>query len=493
VSLNPARSTGLVLFLSLTLGINHILLALLPPQGPSWTEAQAQGAPMGTMLLGKSLLNGRYFATPDGRIRYLNGGYEGSEFQDYVFGGSTTSDFQTALDILSKHGGNLLRLWTSESGRGNRTVRGAMQMPWVRSAVCCAADGDNKFDLSRFDVGNLTSPAINSVHYFERMRARVIAARAEGVYVSIMLWHSFGWENGRRIPSNRSWEAHPFNGRNNINGVNGDTDGDGQGLELGSLGQAFTPYQEAYVRQVIDAVGDLDNVLYEICNECYDDPETNAWQQYFIEFIRRYEAARRYRHPIGLTSLQNFNNHVLANSSADFISPGGPTYEQDPLPVAMHDQVSILDMDHVVPCTGSNDPRWPWKAFARGHNLWYIYCQGYGKPNGSEAAILDRMGQTWTYASRMNLADSVPETNSSVCSTRYCLMGPDSILGVLPDGGSITLELRAGTWSVEWLDPASGNTTVGSFVREGSRELAAPFHGEAVVFLVRNGVRRSGP
>ena len=30
---------------------------------------------------------------------------------------------------------------------------------------------------------------------------------------------------------------------------------------------AITSLQEAYVRKVIDAVNDLDNVLYEICNE----------------------------------------------------------------------------------------------------------------------------------------------------------------------------------------------------------------------------------
>jgi hypothetical protein len=444
------------------------------------------------MWLRKSSVNGRYFATPDGHIRYLNGGYEGSEFQDYVFGGSMKSDFRTALAILTEHGGNLLRLWTSESSSGNPGGRGAMQLPWMRSSVCCAADGGQKFDLSRLDVGDLDSPDVNSTHYFERMRARVIAARVDGIYVSIMLWHSFGWENGRRIPGNRSWEAHPFNSRNNINGVDGDPDGDGQGLDLGSLGQAFTSYQEAYVRQVLDTVGDLDNVLFEICNECYDGPETNVWQRHFIAFIQEYEAARGKRHPVGMTSLQNFNNEVLAQSQADFISPGGPGYEQHPPPARVA-HVSILDMDHVVPCTGSNDPRWPWKAFTRGHNLWYIYCEGYGKPNASEEMVLTRMGQTQMYATRMDLETSIPEDDVSVCSSGYCLMGPNSILAFVPDGGSITLLLRApGTWSVEWFDPMNGNTIVESSVPEGMRTLTVPFSGDAVVFLVRNVVPASG-
>ncbi len=454
--------------------------------------APAQTPPMGSLLLHKSSANGRYFATPDGRIRYLSGGYEGSEFQDYVFGGGTTSDFQTALDILSRHGGNLLRLWTSESSTGNPAERGAMQMPWMRSAICCAADGGHKFDLSRLDVGNLASPRVNADAYFERMRARVLAARAEGIYVSIMLWHSFGWENGLRIPGSRSWETHPFNSRNNINGVNGDVDGDGHGLELGSLGHPFTPYQEAYVRQIVESVGDLDNVLYEICNECYDSPRTNAWQEYFVGFIKRYESSRPFKHPVGMTSLQNFNNRVLAAGAADFIAPGGPAYEQSP-PVSGGGQVSILDMDHMVPCTGVNDARWPWKAFTRGHNLWYIYCQQYGKPNVSETAVMERMGQAGSYANRMNLGEAVPETDPSRCSTGYCLMGRDFVLGFVPGGGAIALDLSAaGTWSVEWFEPASGNTNIAPSVRNGPRILTAPFTDDAVVFLVRNAPPASG-
>jgi hypothetical protein len=94
----------------------------------------------------------------------------------------------------------------------------------------------------------------------------------------------------------------------------------------------------------------------------------------------------------------------------------------------------------------------------------------------------------------MSLADSVPETDPSLCSTGYCLVGPDSVLGVLPEGGSMTLTLRtAGTWSVEWFDPISGNTAVASSVRDGISTLRAPFSGEAVVFLVRNGAQPVGP
>ena len=75
----------------------------------------AQTVPMGALLLHKSAANGRYFAMPDDRLVYLQGGYEGSELQDYVFDGSVPSDFQKALDLLARYDGNILRLWTGES------------------------------------------------------------------------------------------------------------------------------------------------------------------------------------------------------------------------------------------------------------------------------------------------------------------------------------------------------------------------------------------
>jgi hypothetical protein len=106
--------------------------------------------------------------------------------------------------------------------------------------------------------------------------------------------------------------------------------------------------------------------------------------------------------------------------------------------------------------------------------------------------VLTRMEQTQMYASRMDLRTSIPETDVSLCSSRYCLMGPDFILAFVPEGGAVTIELRTpGTWAVEWFDPVSGNTAVGMSVREGRRTLTVPFSGEAVVFLVRNGAPAS--
>jgi hypothetical protein len=106
---------------------------------------------------------------------------------------------------------------------------------------------------------------------------------------------------------------------------------------------------------------------------------------------------------------------------------------------------------------------------------------------------MERMGQTGSYANRMDLRNSVPVTDPSRCSTGYCLMGPDFVLGFAPGGGTITLDLSAeGAWSVEWFEPASGNTSIMPSVRHGMMTLKAPFPDDAVVFLVRNAPPPSG-
>jgi hypothetical protein len=76
-----------------------------------------------------------------------------------------------------------------------------------------------------------------------------------------------------------AFRGHPFHAANNINGVNGDTDGDGYGLETHyQTSGSRIAYQKAYVRKVVDTVNDLDNVLYEISNE--DPACAESWQRW---------------------------------------------------------------------------------------------------------------------------------------------------------------------------------------------------------------------
>lgn len=387
--------------------------------------------------------------------------------------------------MVRNYQGNFLRLSTADSPAIHPLGPVASPMPWVRSEICCAADGGNKFDLSRLDIGNLDAPDINAPHYFERLRGRIADARSHGIYVAIMLFQSWSWESGLRCVQCRSWDQHPFKAGNNINGVAADRNADGQGLELGSNGNDWNRYQEDYIRQTVDAVADLDNVLFEVCNECYDTSETNEWQRSVMTFIKDYERSKALRHPVLMSALADMNNGPLFDSAADAVSPASAGYESNPA-VADAGKVSILDMDHINPCTGVNDDDWPFKALIRGHNLSYMYCNDYGAPAAGEATIMRRMGYASRYASRLDLKTAVPETSSDICSTTYCLIGPHQALAYVPDGGSITINLNsADVWAVEWFDPATNRSHQGPFLSKGSGTVTPPFTGDAVVLLMR--------
>src|SRR5215217_2827978 len=137
----------------------------------------------------------------------------------------------------------------------SQVARGAFHFcmspqPWPRTGPGTAKDGKPRFDLSRFD------PA-----YFGRLRDYVVAAGEAGIYVSVMLFEGFGLH---LTPPPDNVEGHPFHAANNVNGVGITSIVDYQVLPLDLRVQEL---QEAYIRQVVDTVHDLPNVLYEVANE----------------------------------------------------------------------------------------------------------------------------------------------------------------------------------------------------------------------------------
>ena len=66
--------------------------------------------------------------------------------------------------------------------------------------------------------------------------------------------------------------------------------------------------------EIIDAVNDLDNVLYEISNE--SGAFANAWQYHMIKLIHVYEAGKPKQHPVGMTfQYPGGSNSELFNQS----------------------------------------------------------------------------------------------------------------------------------------------------------------------------------
>ena len=268
------------------------------------------------------------------------------------------------------------------------------------------------------------------------------------------------------------WQGHPFNPKNNVNGI------DGGGEAAHTLSDAaVTARQDAYVREVIDTVNDLDNVLYEISNEDTGGTANTAWQVHFITLIHKYEATKLNQHPVGMTQQYPAGNEAdLLHSPADWISPGSRVLMGD------GHKVVLNDTDHSyfwisLKADGLAAQRaWVWENFTRGNQC--LFMDPYldpshdpgrnnpadGQPDPYWDTICAAMGQSLHYATRMDLAKMLPR--GDLASSGLCLADPGhEYLVYLPKGGEATVDLSgsAGELAVEWMDAEQG--TVRKVVR----------------------------
>lgn len=441
--------------------------------------------------------NPRYFTDGSGKAIYLTGSHYWYNFQD---GENRTKiipfDYDLYLDFVKKHNHNFIRMWMWEQAAWAPWTKDKIlfdPLPYERMGPGKAVDEGLKFDLTKF----------NQV-YFDRLRSRVIAARDRGIYVSVMLFQGFSIETKGENKGN-PWKGHPFNLANNVNGISGDPNGDGEGKEVHTLSvPAVTRLQEAYVRKVVDTVNDLDNVLWEISNESHS--ESTDWQYHMIDYIHNYERGKSRQHPVLMTAQgPGGNNTVLFNSPAEAISPNsGGGYEDNP-PAANRSKVIISDTDHLWGIGGNHS--WVWKSFLRGPNPIfmdpYISEEYQNHPSKPEwEPIRKNMGYTLTYANKMNLASMVP--SGYLASTGYCLANPGAeYLIYLPLSDNrvlrwfsrliranekVTADLTAasGALEVEWFDPKTGETKNGGTITGGAtRSFTAPFSGDALLYIYK--------
>ena len=383
---------------------------------------------------------------------FLTGSHVWLDLQDLA--GYPEFDFAGYLDFLSARNYNFVRLWNMDQPYhrlvdppDSTVILGLGQpngLPFARPGPDTAADAGPKYDLSQFNQD-----------YFDRLRARVIAAGNRGVYVSIMLFNG-GWVNGGTIAD---WTFSQYNPDNNVNGY--------------SMAEAdcytmnnptWVALMDAYVDKVVDTVNDLDNVLYEVINEA--PPASKLWQYHVIGHIKAYEANKPKQHPVGMTAYDSTSSDAAANldllrSPADWISLSGrrsTSYITNVLD-APATKVSILDTSHTWGLDpAGNDGPWVWKSLTRGHNPIYLDPWTYAPQYPPDASVRTAMSLARSLAIAIDLEHMVP--NDSIASTGYALADTGlSYLVYQPVTGAFTVSLPSGAFSYQWIDPTTGNAT----------------------------------
>ncbi len=410
--------------------------------------------------------NPRYFMDPHGNAVYLAGSHVWHNLQDHGHRRLEGSDppplfnYEGYLDFLQTHNHNFFRLWRWEVPKWKDEdpvgIKYASPHPWAREGPGWANDGKLKFDLTRFNL-----------EYFDRLRQRVQAARNRGIYTSIMLFE--GWA----VQFLNVWKYHPFNAQNNVNELEADASRDGRGTDFYTLqnsetGKRILTLQQTYVRNIIDSVNDLDNVLYEICNEA--GPYSTDWQIAMIRYIKDYESRKPRQHPVGMTfQYQGGTNETLFQSPADWISPNDGSPEEafinNPSP-DYRGKVIVNDADHLWGHTKGNST-WVWKSFCRGLNVLFMETLDTS-PTWQDSAR-KAMGQTRLFSTRIDLGSMLP--HGELTSTGYCLANPGAEYVIFqPEKGPFTIDLTdaSGSFIAHWSDAEAGEPIPAEKVTGGS-------------------------
>jgi hypothetical protein len=446
--------------------------------------------PTATGPLHANPTNPRYFTDGSGRAIYLAGSHTWSNFLDRgtLHPPHVPFDYPAYMKWMVAHNFNFMRLWTAELPDSDNTDDPdenvvALPWKWLRTGPGYANDGGLKFDLTKLDQS-----------YFDRMRARIITAGKNGIYVSVMLFNGYELQ----FETNPK-DGDPYRDSNNINNVSCPgwcpTDSSQMSDEVWSI-------EKTYMRKVIDTVNDLDNVLYEVSNES-GSQFSDSWQARVISFVKQYEAGKPKQHPVGMTfQWKGGSDLTLYKSAADWISPGSH------VPPSDGTKVIINDTDHSyyyieIKHDGLPGQRaWVWENFTSGNNVafmdpYLVVWPGRNAPEGSTAdpfigikpdsyyaPIRDAMGSTMTYANRMNLVAMTPQP--ALSSTGYCLANPGAeYLVYQPSGKPFTVDLMAGTYQFEWFDPITNRiSSSGALsVSDGNHSFSPALSGDAVLYL----------
>ena len=444
--------------------------------GVSFPDGDAPGPALGPLRVDAN--NPRYF-TNGTKAVYLTGSHTWGNFKDRAHTDPPPAfDYPRFLDFLVSHHHDFIRLWTWEQPHSfdddPSNLLYFAQFPWLRPGPGTASDGKPKFDLDQFDAS-----------YFARMHDRIAAARDRGIYVAVMLFD--GWDLANAY--NPTSGGFPYGSGNNVNGIAA------TGADAITLANAaVTARQEAYVRKVIDTVDDLDNVLYEIANET--DASGVAWQNHMVDYVKSYEATKPTQHPVGMTSTYPGTDDDLYASHADWISPNSQLAAGDGRKVILNDTDHSYGWTSLKGDGVAAQRAWAWETLCLGAAPVFMdpYLEVWagrnnpsgGRPDPQWDPLRDALGWTRVYAERLDLEKAVP--SASLCSTGYCLADPGhQYLVYQPGAGAFTVMVAAGTYQLEWFDPANAHVaqTTSVTVEAGSRTFTPPFSGDAVLLLVQ--------
>lgn len=429
-------------------------------------------------------------------------------------------DFEKYLQTMHNEGMNYTRIFTGSYveipgsfGIGNNTLApavGSYLTPWKRTLETGLFKGEKKLDLNDWNP-----------EYFERLNDFISLANELDIVVEVTLFCS--------TYSDDSWERHPFNAGNNINGVPVNLERTKSNTLANSI---LTRFQQKMVKKIVTELNQFDNVFYEIQNEPWSDdpqrvmrtlrtldpqpgqgdwykwaemasPASLEWQKLMAETIVETEKHLTKKHIIA----QNYTNFL---HSVDLVDPN----------------ISIMNFHYVWPeavwfnygwnrpvsfdesgFAGSSDStylRQAWQFMLAGgavfNNLDYSFYvgkeDGTGEnkaPGGGSTNLRKQLAFLKSFIESFDFVQLQPDFEVVVHSPgmqAQAISQPGKQYAMVFTGVSsdvVKLNLPKGKYNFEFVSPYSGENMGNGFFKQkksGIYEMKMPKFGEMVVLKI---------
>ncbi|HIE08796.1 MAG TPA: DUF4038 domain-containing protein [Armatimonadetes bacterium] len=408
-----------------------------------------------------------YFCDAKGDPVVLVGDYTWGTFSDIDY------DYLRMFDTLKAHGLNLARVWLFWGlEQFPPPISRRNIVPYLRTGPGRANDGRPKYDLTRFNPS-----------FFQRLRDMCKAARERGIFLQLVLFDAWA------IKHPHLWRLHAFHRDNNINGADGDPARTGKGTDrrrgFCSMGNPrVLELQKLYIRKVVEATNEFENVYFEVANENYYSPE---WEKHLCQFIHEIERNMPKKHLVMPLDLPNhdfgtWKTWNLERLHAKLLHWWGR------LP-----QPLIFDTDGIGCPDDETVRRACWTAILSGGHVDYLDDslqpgpEHQGDFTGSRRRTLrQQLGHLAGFAKEVPLWRMRPRPELVEVGRAFVMASGGELAAYLPDGGDVFLNLAGfkGSSVIRWFDPRSGKwIKEGRVEGGGTRRLRPPGRGDWALYL----------
>jgi hypothetical protein len=367
--------------------------------------------------------------------------------------------YRLLIDKLAENNINLFRnVFTMGQPYGESMT------PYQRTGPGEAADGRPRFDLDQYNQA-----------YFDYWREVVSYANSKGVIVQLTIfdnWHNKG--NVVHSGSNRQMEwgmKHDFyNGANNINGI------DASNLKnWHNPSRPVFEYQKALIRHVVDNLGDLPNIIYEISNENYT---SESWELMLADYLSDYEQSLDF--PRHLVMPRDLPNHDSAGGKGN----DPERVHQELIRNYSLNQPLIADNDgggHVNP---EGRRKKAWAALTAGAHINYFHFELFRTDvlNSQDAADGMRyIGYTRKFLDDLQVDLRGMAPMDQLVSRGWCYARPgESYIIYLINGGATQVEALPEQYEAYWYNPRDGSVVPA----EGGPSFTSPDGSDWVLYII---------